>query len=134
MIHIKIRGTRYCPGITNIQYLLLIRVAAICALTAKAVSVCAVSHCTFQLRKASQSTKTQVSPAPTCSRTFAVVFTKVLVSGALKAALLLTALARGKRFPKLPMADMTGGKFQNPRSKCMRFFILCGKSMKWSGI
>ena len=128
-----IRGIIYCLRITTIQYLSLKR-TEIYRLTAKIVSVCAVSHCIFHLRKASQLTKTQVSLALTCSLTFAVVSTKISGNWVLKVALHLTALGQDKKFRKLALVDTTGENSRNPRIKCLRFSKSCVNSMSYFGI
>lgn len=129
----KRKETALCLTITNIQDLSPTGVASVCDLNARTALACVVPRYPLQLRLTSRSTKTPASPALTCNRTSAAVFTKTSGSWAFEVALFMTASVRGRKFLKTPSADTTGGKPQNPRSKCSRFFRSCGNSMSCSG-
>lgn len=122
--HMKIGGTRFCPGITKIQHLSLTGVAAISGSTAKNVLVCAVSHCTFQLRKASQSTKRRGILASTCNQTFAVVFTIAYGNGGFKGCIAFDCFGAGQKVSQASFGGHDWRKVPESSEQMFKVFLI----------
>src|SRR5262245_9002083 len=85
-------------------------VASTYELTARDASPCAVLRQRSQSRQTFRSQKTPARLVPICNRTSAAAFTHASGSRAFGAAPSTTASARGKRFPRSPSQDETGGR------------------------
>ncbi len=109
-------------------------VASTYELTARAASHCAVSRRPSQPRQTSRSRKTPGRLVPICNRTSAAAFTHASGSRAFGVAPSTTASAQGKRSPRSPSADRTGGGPLELQSRCSRCSRSCVTSMSCSGI
>jgi len=103
-------------------------------LTASDASPCAVLRRRSQSRQTSRSRKRPATLVPICNRTSAAAFIAASGSKAFGGVPSTTASVQGKRFPKSPSQDETGGRPRQRPSRCSRCFQSCGPSMSCSGI
>src|SRR5215472_12492927 len=94
------------------------RVASTYELTASDASPCAVWHQPSPCRQTSRSRNTLASLVPIYNQTSAAAFTRASGSKAFGAAPSTTASAQGKRFPRSPSQDKTGGRLQQRLGRC----------------
>src|SRR5438067_1242790 len=120
----KIGDDTHCLRNTNMQSPPPKEVTSTYELTVRDASPCAVLRRRSPSRQTSRSRKTLDRLAPICNRTSAAAFTHASGSKAFGVAPSTTASGQGKRFPRSPSPDETGGRPLERPSRCSRCFRL----------